>query len=149
MRQIAPHPLWLGHVGDMRNLREVLDRGIVAVVDLAVNEPIPTLTRELVYCRFPLVDGTGNEAWLLRAAAETVAGFLKAEQPVFVYCAAGMSRTPVIAAAGLALASGRTPDECLAEVTARGPSDVTPHLWREVKEAVFSKPPGWPEGGPS
>lgn len=137
MRQITPHSLWLGHVGDMRNLRDLLELGIVAVVDLAVNEPIPTLTRELVYCRFPLIDGTGNEAWLLRAAAEAVAGFLKAEQPLFVYCAAGMSRTPVIAAAGLALATGRTPDECLAEVTAGGPSDVTPQLWHELKQAVF------------
>ena len=39
MRQIAGLPLWLGHVGDARDLRAVLSAGILAVVDLAVNEP--------------------------------------------------------------------------------------------------------------
>jgi protein-tyrosine phosphatase len=137
VRRILPHALWVGHVGGIRNLRAVLEAGIVAIVDLAVNEPVPTITRELVYCRFPLVDGTGNAPWLLRAAVEVTAGFLRAKIPVLVYCAAGMSRTPTIAAAALSLATAQSPDECLAIVTAGGASDVTPVLWSEVKAAML------------
>jgi hypothetical protein len=47
------------------------------------------LTRELVYCRFPLVDGAGNPPWLLRAAVETVAGFVRAGVPTLVFCGPG------------------------------------------------------------
>src|SRR5688572_12689172 len=94
VRQVPGYPLWLGHAGDARDLRTVLEAGILAVVDLALNEPPAAVTRELVYCRFPLVDGPGNPPWLLRAAVETVAGLVRSDTPTLVYCGAGMSRTP-------------------------------------------------------
>ncbi|MBP3957484.1 hypothetical protein J8F10_19730 [Gemmata sp. G18] len=81
MRQISGYPLWVGSVADIRDLRGVLSAGIEAVVDLALNEPVATVTRELVYCRFPLVDGAGNSPWVLRAAVEAVAGFVRAGFP--------------------------------------------------------------------
>src|SRR5262245_33777641 len=84
MGQISPQPLWLGHVGDAENLRGVLDAGIVALVDLAAAEPPVKVPRDLVYCRFPLVDGPDNPPWLLRAAVEATAGFLRAGVPVLV-----------------------------------------------------------------
>ena len=56
MRQVPGYQLWLGHVGDARDLRTVISTGIMALVDLAVNEPPATVTRDLVYCRFPLLD---------------------------------------------------------------------------------------------
>ena len=34
MRQVQPHALWLGHAGDGRDFRAVLDVGIKAVVQL-------------------------------------------------------------------------------------------------------------------
>jgi hypothetical protein len=132
MRTIAPHSLWLGHVGDARDLRGVLNAGIAALVDLALNEPPATVTRELVYCRFPLVDGSGNAPWLLRAAVETTAGLLHSETPTLVYCASGMSRSLVIAAAAIARLTNRSPDHCLAEIALTGPHDVSPALWQDV-----------------
>src|SRR5205085_1881187 len=36
MRQVPGCSLWLGHVGDARDLRGVLSAGILAVVDLAL-----------------------------------------------------------------------------------------------------------------
>ena len=89
MRRIATFSLWVGHVGDMRDLRTVLSTGILAVVDLAMNEPPATVTRELVYCRFPLVDGAGNPPWLLRAAVDCVAGLLSSGTPTLVFCGRG------------------------------------------------------------
>jgi hypothetical protein len=72
MRQVATLSLWLGHAGDGRDSAALHASGISAVVDLAMNEPPAVPARELVYCRFPLLDGAGNPPWRLRAAVETV-----------------------------------------------------------------------------
>ena len=133
MRQIPGTTLWLGHVGDMRDLRAVLSVGISAVVDLAINESPATVTRELVYCRFPLVDGAGNPPWLLRLAVETVAGLLRTRTRTLVFCGAGMSRSPSIAAAAIAQVQGCCAAAALALVLQSGPADVSPALWEELK----------------
>jgi len=91
MRSVAGFPLWIGHVGDVRDPRAMFSTGILAVIDLALNEPPVVLPRELVYCRFPLIDGGGNPRWLLRAAVDCVANFRHWETPTLVYCGAGMS----------------------------------------------------------
>jgi hypothetical protein len=132
MRIIAPYSLWLGHVGDARDLRGVLNAGIAALVDLALNETPATVTRELVYCRFPLVDGAGNPPWLLRAAVDTTAGLLRSQTPTLVYCASGMSRSLTIAAAAIGLLDNRPLADCLAQLAQGGPHDVSPALWHEV-----------------
>ena len=133
MRRISGLSLWLGHIGDMRDLRVVLSTGILAVVDLAVNEPPAVVTRELVYCRFPLVDGSGNPPWLLRAAVDCVAGLLRADTATLVFCAAGMSRSPAIAAAAIARVRGCSPGEALAFVAESKALDVSPGLWLEIE----------------
>src|SRR5882724_985211 len=131
MRQIPGYSMWVGHVGDVRNLRDVLSDGIVAVVDLALDEPPPTITRELVYCRFPLLDGAGNQPWLLRAAIEAVAGLLRADVPTLVYCGAGMSRSPCVVAAAIARIRGCSLAEGLDTVSRSGPADVSAGLLSE------------------
>src|SRR5437762_10331754 len=136
MRQISGTTLWLGHVGDMRDLRAVLSAGITAAVDLAINEPPATVTRELVYCRFPLLDGAGNPPWLLRLAVETVAGLLRSKTRTLVYCGAGMSRSPTIAAAAVAQVRACCIADALASVVQSGAADVSPALWEEVKTAL-------------
>ena len=133
MRRIVEFSLWVGHVGDMRDLRAVLATGILAVVDLAMNEPPATVTRELAYCRFPLVDGTGNPPWLLQAAIDCVAGLLRSDTPTLVFCGAGMSRSPCIAAAAIARVRGCSAEEALSEVATSGSVDVAPGLWSEVR----------------
>jgi protein-tyrosine phosphatase len=136
MRQLKPHPLWIGHAGDGRDVRAILDAGIDAIVDLALGEPPVQVTRELVYCRFPLVDGPGNSPWLLKSAIDTVVRLLKARVPTLVMCSAGLSRSPSIAAAALARHLERDPAECLRFVTHQAPSDVSPELWKSVVEAL-------------
>jgi hypothetical protein len=132
MRRIQPYHLWLGHVGDIRDLRGVLAAGMEAIVDLALNERPTVVTRELVYCRFPLVDGAGNPPWLLRTAVETVAMLLRAGTPTLVFCGAGMSRSPAVVAGGIALVRGCSPSEALALVSSSGPCDVSPGLWQDL-----------------
>ena len=132
MRQIPPYSLWLGHAGDARDIRAVLDAGILAVVDLALEEPPAHFTRELAYFRIPLIDGAGNSPWLLRAAIDTVTLLLQSNTPALVFCAAGMSRSPAIAAAAISVVTGKGMAESLEFVTKSHVCDVSPALWREV-----------------
>jgi protein-tyrosine phosphatase len=134
MRDVVPGILWLGHAHDARDLPRLLDLGIEAILDLAIEETPPKLTRELVYCRFPLNDGAGNPPLILRAAVETVHSFLARGVPTFVYCGAGMSRSPCIVAAAVALHNNADPDQTLQELIAGQPHDVSPPLWADVKE---------------
>jgi ribosomal-protein-alanine N-acetyltransferase len=136
MRLISPHRLWLGHVGDAADVRAVREAGIAAMIDLAVNEAPARVSRETVYCRFPLTDGGGNERPVLRAAIETAAGFIRSGTPTLIFCSAGMSRTPAVAAAAVAVATGRPPGECLAEIAQLGSADVSPRLWAEVLACI-------------
>jgi hypothetical protein len=136
MRQVPGRLLWLGNAGDLRDTRAVLAADIVAIVELADSEPLAVLPRELVRCRFPLSDGGPNPPWLLRLAAETVATLLRARVPALVCCSAGLSRSVVIAAGGVALAEGRPLVEVLAAVTSSGPADVAPALARRLQQAL-------------
>jgi protein-tyrosine phosphatase len=137
MRRVGEYPLWIGTARDARDLRAVLDAGIEAIVDLAMDEPPVQPTRELVYLRFPLVDGGGNPPWLLSTTVWGVAGLLRAKCPTLVACSAGMSRSVAIAAAAI-MGAGLSPghgsgDEALDLVRGSGPGDLHPQLWDEVK----------------
>jgi protein-tyrosine phosphatase len=114
----------------------LLEVGISAVVDLALNEPPAALPRDLAYCRFPLIDGPGNPRPLLRAAVETVACLLRSGTPTLVYCGAGMSRSPSVAGAAIALVKGLALAEGLDIALQSAPSDVSPGLWAEIHEAL-------------
>jgi hypothetical protein len=136
MRQVPGRALWIGHVGDTRQPRLLLDAGIKAVVELADSEPFATLPRELIRCRFPLSDGGGNPLWLMRLAVESVAALIRADVPTLVCCGCGMSRSVSIAAGGLAQAEGLSLDEALKVVAGSGPVDVSPGLWAEMRRIL-------------
>jgi protein-tyrosine phosphatase len=138
MGQIPPHLLWLGHAGDARDLRQLFAAGIRARVELAAEEaPAPT-PRDLIACRFPLVDGGGNDAAVLVLALRTVSQLLEQKITTLVCCGAGMSRSPAIAAGAIALLAGEHPEDCLRHVVSHRPADVVPALWSEVARAVIS-----------
>lgn len=118
---------------DARDLRLLYDSGIRAVVDLAINEPPAQLGRELIYCRFPINDGDGNPDWLLVLAIRTIASMIRNETRTLISCSAGMSRAPTIAAASIALMTNRDPDQCLVDVIANAPNDVSPILWTQIR----------------
>lgn len=136
MRQVPPHFLWIGHAGDGRDYRKVLDAGVQAIVQLAEEEPPLQPPRELIVCRFPLVDGPGNDPKVVYLATMTLVNLLERHVPTLVCCGAGMSRSPAVAAAALTLVYQKEPDECLKEIAEHQPHDVVPGLWAEVKSMV-------------
>lgn len=135
IRDIFEQHLFIGNALDARNVALLHEHEIRAVVDLAINETPAVLPRDFVYCRFPLHDGGGNEAAMLRLVIETVIALVRNQTRTLVACSAGMSRAPAISAAVLALMTRRPPEECLARVIAHAPNDVSPVLWADVKLA--------------
>ena len=135
MREIVPNQLWIGNAGDGRDPERLLAAGVVAVVNLAAEEPSPVLPRSMIYCHFPLMDGPQDDEGILDVAIHTVVSLLKNQIPTLVYCGAGMSRSPAVVAAALSIIQGGGPDEKLKEIVAGHPHDVSPHLWEAVCRA--------------
>lgn len=139
LKRIPDASLFLAPAAMLRDPSVLAESGVEAIVDLALNERPTVVGRELVACRFPLIDGEGNPAWLLRMAVEVVAGLIREGVPTLVCCGNGMSRSPAVAAAALAIVRGITPEEALAIVAASGPADVSPRLWRDVRAVITGK----------
>jgi len=137
MNQIKPYSLWIGHAADAQTIQEVFAKGIKAVVQLAAEERPAPLPRELIYCRFPLVDGAGNDAELLQLAIGSLARLLRIHMPTLVSCGGGLSRSPAIAAAALATNGEGSLEECLRMVANYQRMDLSPALWADI-ERVFT-----------
>jgi hypothetical protein len=132
MNQILPYPVWVGHVGEARDYKKIFDEGIKALVELAAEEPASQPPREILYCRFPLLDGLGNPTEVLSLAIHTVAELLKKHFPTLVCCGGGVSRAPAIVAAALALVHREAPEVCLRRVAEYHRADMSPGFWSEV-----------------
>jgi hypothetical protein len=141
MRKLEPYSLWVGSIVDGWNLRQLHGVGIRAIVDLASNEAPIKLTRDLIYCRFPIVDGVGNNRTTLRLVVETLAALVQADVPTLVFCSAGMSRSPLIAAAAIARLSGQPLLDCLSQITTGHAHDVGASLIWDVQETMVLSHP--------
>jgi hypothetical protein len=133
MREIIPSRLWLGNAGDLRNAESIMQNGIQAVIDVAIEQWMPTLPRTLVYCRFPILDGEQSSPTPLRTAIETLVLLLKKGVPTLVCCSAGMSRSPAVVAGALSIVQGGSPDDHLRTVVLGHPHDVSPQLWQDIR----------------
>lgn len=134
MRQVGNHPLWIGTAGDARDIKGVLDAGIHAIVDLAAEEHPVQPNRDLVYLRFPIVDGGGNDPKRLRSLMAAVTALIRERVPTLIACRMGMSRSPTVAAVAFGSVYGKTPAEVMKLMA--GPSDVSPLLLRELESVM-------------
>lgn len=138
MREVTPGLVWIGNARDARDVAGILAIEITAVVDLAMEEPPCHFPREIIYCRFPLLDGEGNSPSLLRTAVQTIASLIQSRTPTLVACSGGMSRSPALTAAALAHANRESADEWLRKIAATGPYGVAPALWNDLRQCVES-----------
>ncbi len=107
-------------------------------MQLAYEEPPLALPRELMYCRFPLVDGSDNSPKPLVLAILTVVNLLEKHVPTLVCCSGGLSRAPAVIAAALSEVYQEKPDDCLKQIAEHQPHDVTPGFWDQVKSVLAS-----------
>jgi hypothetical protein len=133
IHQVSPHPLWVGHAGDGGDARQLHGLGIEAVVQVAAEEPPLSPPRDLIYLRFPLVDGSGNPSSTLRLAVGAVAGLIRLRVPTLVCCGMGLSRSPSVLAVALASVRREAPDDVLRMLADLHPVDVSPGFWREIR----------------
>ncbi len=141
MREVIPGVLWIGNAHDARDVRGVLAREIAVVIDVAIEEPPIQFPHDIVYCRFPLLDGEGNSPALLESAIDTAANFVEAHQPTLVACSGGMSRSPIIVSAVLAKFESLELNAAVERVTATGPCDFSPGLWNDVRQQFKKEDP--------
>lgn len=132
MIRIEPHSLWLGNAGDCRDAAKLLDAGIQAVVQLAIEEAPARFTREVICLRIPLNDGSENAEATLRLAIHTVEELLRSNIPTIVCCGGGMSRSPAVAACALARLNHELPEHTLAHLQGHVHTDVSPQLWHDL-----------------
>ncbi|GAB5405953.1 MAG: hypothetical protein Aurels2KO_41840 [Aureliella sp.] len=130
MHEIHPKLLWIGHALDVREPRGLFDVGVTAVVDVAYEEPPAPVPRQLIYCRFPLNDGGGNDPKLLLQALRTTTDLLRENTRTLVACSAGMSRSPTIATFALAFHLAESPDEVVSRIASVRSLDLKPQLWK-------------------
>jgi hypothetical protein len=128
IRSVFDERLFVGDAMDARDAQLLFDNQIGAVVDVAANEQPAQLPREIIYCRFPIIDGDGNSPDLLRLAVETVVKLIRGNCRTLVACSAGMSRSPSVAAAAISVVTDRSMDVCLQALIENGPHDVSPLL---------------------
>ena len=138
MHEIHPDLLWLGNALDIREPQPLFDADIAAVVDVAIEERPAELPRQLIYCRFPLNDGDGNDAAVLLQAVQTIVDLLQSGTRTIVACSAGMSRSPTFAAFALAAHLRQSPEEVVARIAGIKALDVKASLWSDVS-GVFSQ----------
>jgi hypothetical protein len=138
MREAITNCLWLGNAMEARDITAVLGLGIVAIVDLAMEEPAIQFPRDILYCRIPLVDGSENRPEIIRAAVDLTASLIDSRVPTLVACGACTSRSPIIVAAALARVDGRSLEQALEDITTGVAHDISTSLWAEVK-AVCDK----------
>lgn len=135
MYEIYPGLLWIGHALDVREPRALFDEGIAAVIDIAYEEPPALLPRQLVYCRFPLNDGGGNQPGILLQALSTSIDLLNAGTSTLIACSAGMSRSPTLAAFALAHHLSSDPESIVARIAESKALEVKPELWKDMLQA--------------
>ena len=140
MNEIHSELLWIGNAFDVRQSRTIFDAGIAAVVDVAYEEPPAQVPRQLMYCRFPLNDGGGNDPVLLFQTLLTATNFIRAEIRTLIACSAGLSRSPTVAAFALAHHLDEDPDSVLSRIADIKALELNPDLWADMHVA-FSKLP--------
>lgn len=140
MIQVPNTNLWLGNSSDLREIPALLKHGITAIVDLAIEEPVPAIPRVTNYCRFVVTDDGENHPANLLAAIQSTATFLAGGHLTAVCCNAGLNRSPCIAAAALAYNSCSDPVRTLELIAQLKHIDVNPSLWNQIVVVLSALP---------
>ncbi len=142
MLNIPNSDIWLGNTSDLRDIRSVLKHGVTAIIDLAIEDPLPTIPRATTYCRFMITDDGENNPANIHAAILAASAFVSGGHVAAICCSAGLSRSPSIAAATMSYISGDSPTATLELVSAVKHIDVNPAFWNQVVDVLLDMDTG-------
>ncbi|HUG17833.1 MAG TPA: dual specificity protein phosphatase [Planctomycetaceae bacterium] len=132
MHCLIEQQLWQGNAVEAGDVRAILNLGVQAVVDLAAEEEPIRYPRDILVLRYPIIDGAGNPRWLLESIVSSLHNLLRNEIPTFVYCSAGLSRSPALCSAALARFRDVSMEDALAIVLGERSLDISTALWSEL-----------------
>ena len=119
--------LWIGRRLSTAEARQLRAKGVIAVVDLAVEFSEPSALRELAYLQLPVLDLTAPTPYQIEGALEFIHKHA-AHGAVYLHCKIGYSRTAAIAGAYLlATHQAGTVEEALA-------------ILRQVRPSIIVRP---------
>lgn len=137
MISIWNQQLWIGNAFDARNTSNLHEHEINTVVDLALEEAPVQPPREVIYLRFPIHDGVGNDTELLRTIVQTLVKLLSSGSArVLVSCSAGLSRSPIVSAAAIASLKNISLRDSLQDIQSNLRTDISPALYADVATIV-------------
>lgn len=139
MYELHSELLWFGNAIEIREPAGLFEVGVQAVIDVAFEEKPSLLPRQLIYCRFPIVDGGGNDEEVLRVAVRTTVDLISSGTKTIVACSAGMSRGPMIATFALAAFNSESPKRIIQAIAEKRALEVNGKLWNQLN-AIFPYP---------
>ena len=140
MFELLPKQLRVANAIEVRDAKLLFETEIAAVVDVAYEESPARLPRQFVYCRYPLNDGGGNSATMIRLAVRTLVELIRAEMPTAIACSAGVSRSPTIAALAVAELKTVSPNTILQQIAKQRPLQLNAVFWNDALAALSERP---------
>lgn len=139
--------IYIGDKQDAKDSENLSENNIDTVISL-IDENIVDRNHlnQRCYRSFPLLDDGANPQEQIDAAIYNVAGEIESDSNFLVHCAAGVSRSPVILAAALALVENKSFEEALIYMKDNC-SQVTihPDLADQVRNSIDRYRNGVPE----
>lgn len=130
--------VYIGDKQDAEDSEMLSDNDIRTVVSLIEdNVADRNHMNRRCYRSFALLDNDANPQEQVDAAIYNVAGEIEAQQNFLVHCHAGMSRSPAILTAALALVEDKTFDEALEYMRNEyHATSIQPELEKQVRQSV-------------
>lgn len=119
-------------IGAIHDVESAIRRPVTGILSLV---PLPSgivVPEDIDHLVVPLIDGAGNLEPQVRRAVGFATDFLRDQEPLFVHCHAGRSRSVVILAMALMRHQGLSKAEALATISRRREIALTPGI-----EAMF------------
>lgn len=125
--------LFLGGIKDAERLATDNSAGITAVISLCAEEIVPK-SRDVKYVRIPVEDARPATCSQFEQVMSAIAEHIRGGK-VLLSCGAGMSRSPIFAAAWIHRCGYLHVESALLEIAELRPSiDPSPALLRSVKQ---------------
>jgi protein-tyrosine phosphatase len=124
--------LFVGSFQAAAGLAEANPLGMRSVVSVCTEE-IQSRSPKITYVHLPVLDAQFLPFDVVDEVMRTIARNIRAG-PVLIHCAAGLSRSPVMAALYFDLVGYRSFDAALDELARLRPTDPSPVIVRSAKE---------------
>jgi protein-tyrosine phosphatase len=133
MMTMITDKIGIGDASDSRQLPSAVD----AVLNVAVDLDIPLTGGNAYRHKVGLLDGPGNDDFLLLSAVLVLHALNKRYRRILVHCQEGKSRSVIVVAAYVSIVGGMEFERVLKEImAARGVTDYRPVLFQQYQQLI-------------